>query len=142
MVGEQEITARFKIVAAFDVEPRRKCHKEIKQPIHGRDKLREFTRTRGVKTAILTVFAVTAREGANLLVNPGIAGILNFLPIVLSLSEEVVVNNVNLAIEPETGATSPGNEIPRAGRQFRCLLISALDRRKTVFLVCAVVERK
>jgi redox-sensing transcriptional repressor len=34
-------------------------------------------------------------------VNPGITGILNFSPIVLSLPEEVIVNNVNLAIELE-----------------------------------------
>ena len=41
------------------------------------------------------------QEIANLLVNPGITGILNFSPIVLSLPEEVIVNNVNLAIELE-----------------------------------------
>jgi redox-sensing transcriptional repressor len=34
-------------------------------------------------------------------VNSGITGILNFSPIVLSLPEEVIVNNVNLAIELE-----------------------------------------
>jgi redox-sensing transcriptional repressor len=34
-------------------------------------------------------------------VNAGIAGILNFSPIVLSLPEEVIVNNVNLVIELE-----------------------------------------
>jgi redox-sensing transcriptional repressor len=34
-------------------------------------------------------------------VNSGITGILNFSPIVLSLPEEVIVNNVNLALELE-----------------------------------------
>jgi redox-sensing transcriptional repressor len=91
----------FEIIAAFDAEPRRKRDKEIKQPIYGMDKLREFAQTHGVKMAILTVPAAAAQEVANLLVNSGITGILNFSPIVLSLPEEVIVNNVNLAIELE-----------------------------------------
>ena len=91
----------FEIIAAFDAELRRKRDKEIKQPIYGMDKLREFAQTHGVKMAILTVPAAAAQEVANLLVNSGITGILNFSPIVLSLPEEVIVNNVNLAIELE-----------------------------------------
>jgi redox-sensing transcriptional repressor len=51
--------------------------------------------------AILTVPAAVAQEVANALVRAGITGILNFSPIVLSLPEEVMVNNVNLAIELE-----------------------------------------
>jgi redox-sensing transcriptional repressor len=46
------------------------------------------------------VFAA-AQEAANLLVNSVITGILNLSPIVLSLPEEVIVNNVNLALELE-----------------------------------------
>ena len=38
---------------------------------------------------------------ANSLVQCGIVGLLNFSPIVLSVPEEVMVNNVNLAIELE-----------------------------------------
>jgi redox-sensing transcriptional repressor len=38
---------------------------------------------------------------ANHLIEAGITGILNFSPIVLSVPEEVMVNNVNLAIELE-----------------------------------------
>jgi redox-sensing transcriptional repressor len=38
---------------------------------------------------------------ANTLVQAGITGILNFAPIVLQVPEEVMVNNVNLAIELE-----------------------------------------
>jgi redox-sensing transcriptional repressor len=37
----------------------------------------------------------------NRLVSCGIAGILNFSPIVLQVPEEVMVNNVNVAIELE-----------------------------------------
>jgi redox-sensing transcriptional repressor len=91
----------FEIVAAFDAEPRRRRDKEIKQPIYGMDKLQEFVRAHGVKMAVLTVPAAAAQEVANSLIRTGIAGILNFSPIVLSVPEEVMVNNVNLAIELE-----------------------------------------
>jgi redox-sensing transcriptional repressor len=91
----------FEIVAAFDAEPRRKRDKEIKQPIYGMEQLPEFVQKQNVRMAILTVPAAAAQEVANQLIQSGITGILNFSPIVLSVPEEVMVNNVNLAIELE-----------------------------------------
>ena len=91
----------FEIVAAFDADPRRRRDKKIRQPILGMDKLAEFVRQNGIKMSILTVPAAAAQEVANLLVSAGITGILNFAPIALSVPEEVMVNNVNLAIELE-----------------------------------------
>ena len=91
----------FEIVAAFDIDPRRKRDKQITQPILGMDRLAETIRTRNVKMAILTVAAASAQEVANTLIECGITGILNFAPIVLHVPEEVMVNNVNLAIELE-----------------------------------------
>jgi redox-sensing transcriptional repressor len=91
----------FEIVAAFDAEPRRKRDKEIKQPIYGMNELPEFVQKQNVKMAILTVPAVAAQTVANQLIDAGVTGILNFSPIVLSVPEEVMVNNVNLAIELE-----------------------------------------
>ena len=91
----------FEIVAAFDAEPDRKRDKEIKQPIYGMNELPAFTDGKNIKMAILTVPAAAAQEVANRLVEAGITGILNFSPIVLSVPERVMVNNVNLAIELE-----------------------------------------
>jgi redox-sensing transcriptional repressor len=91
----------FEIVAAFDAEPQRRRDKEIKQPIYGMDQLPSFVKEQNVKMAILTVPAAVAQEVANHLVEAGIVGILNFAPIVLAVAEEVMVNNVNLAIELE-----------------------------------------
>ena len=91
----------FEIVAAFDAEPARKREKEIKQPIYGMDELASFVKNQNVKMAILTVPAAAAQEVANRLVRAGITGILNFSPIVLSVPEKLMVNNVNLAIELE-----------------------------------------
>jgi redox-sensing transcriptional repressor len=91
----------FEIVAAFDAEPGRKRDKEIKQPIYGMDELPAFVKRQNVKMAILTVPASAAQEVANRLVQAGITGVLNFSPMVLSVPERVMVNNVNLAIELE-----------------------------------------
>ena len=91
----------FEIVAAFDAEPDRKRDKETKQRIYGMDELAVFVEKQKIKMAILTVPAAAAQEVANRLVNAGITGVLNFSPIVLSVPEKVMVNNVNLAIELE-----------------------------------------
>lgn len=91
----------FEIVAAFDADPNRRRQKPSDHPIHGMDRLRPFVAEASVKMAILTVPASVAQEVANEVVDAGITGILNFAPIVLEVPEEVVVNNVNLAIELE-----------------------------------------
>jgi redox-sensing transcriptional repressor len=91
----------FEIIAAFDEDPRRPRETKLSQPLFSMDDLPGFVRQRGVKMAILTVPAVAAQEVTNTLVACGIVGILNFAPIVLHVPEDVMVNNVNLAIELE-----------------------------------------
>lgn len=91
----------FEIIAAFDVAPHRRLDKPVSQPILPMDELEPFLKDRGVRMAILTVPAASAQEVANRLIACGIGGILNFAPIVLSVPEEVMVNNVNVAIELE-----------------------------------------
>jgi redox-sensing transcriptional repressor len=91
----------FEIVAAFDVQPTRRRNKHLVQPILPMEELKSFIQQRRVKMAILSVPAVAAQAVANQLVDAGIAGLLNFSPIMLSLPEEIMVNNVNLAIELE-----------------------------------------
>jgi redox-sensing transcriptional repressor len=91
----------FEIIAAFDAEPDRRRDKEIKQVIYGMEALPEFVQQHGVKMAIVTVPTAVVQEVTNALVRSGITGILNFAPIVLDVPEDVMVNNVNLAIELE-----------------------------------------
>jgi redox-sensing transcriptional repressor len=91
----------FEILAAFDIDPKRPRNRKTTQPLFHMDKLAEFVREHSVKMAILSVPASVAQEVTNQLVTAGIAGILNFAPIVLSVPEEITVNNVNLAIELE-----------------------------------------
>lgn len=91
----------FEIVAAFDLEPQRPRGKKIHVPVSGLDKLPAFIREHRVRMAILTVPAEAAQAAANQLIDCGVMGLLNFSPIVLHVPEEVMVNNVNLAIELE-----------------------------------------
>jgi redox-sensing transcriptional repressor len=91
----------FEIIAAFDAEPRRQRDKKIKQPVIGMEQLPEFIREHHVKMAILSVPTAVAQAVTNSLIESGIMGILNFAPIVLTVPEDVMVNNVNLAIELE-----------------------------------------
>jgi len=91
----------FEIVAAFDLNPNRERDKEVKQPIYGMNELSALIKRQNIKMGVLTVPASAAQEVTNHLIAAGITGILNFSPIVLSVPEEVMVNNVNLAIELE-----------------------------------------
>jgi redox-sensing transcriptional repressor len=91
----------FEIIAAFDANTTRRRNKKIRQPILGMAQLAEFVQEHHVKMAILSVPAAAAQEVVNTLVQCGITGVLNFSPIVLTVPEEIMVNNVNLAIELE-----------------------------------------
>lgn len=91
----------FEIVAAFDLEPQRPRGKKFQVKVAGLEELPAFIRVQRVRMAILTVPAEAAQTVANQLIACGVMGILNFSPIVLHVPEEVMVNNVNLAIELE-----------------------------------------
>ena len=91
----------FEIIAAFDVEANRKRERPPSTPLYPMDKLHEIVEKHSVRMAIITVPASAAQEVANELVDAGVTGILNFAPIVLHVPDEVIVNNVNLAIELE-----------------------------------------
>jgi redox-sensing transcriptional repressor len=91
----------FELVAGFDQDPQRRRDKQIAQPILKMEAMPDFIRDNKIRMAILSVPAPVAQEVTNVLVSCGITGILNFSPNVLTVPEEVMVNNVNLAIELE-----------------------------------------
>ena len=93
----------FEIVAAFDTDPdpRRARSKQVSVPVFGMEKMGGIIARRRVTMAIVAVPVAAAQEVANALVQIGITGILNFAPLVLHVPPEVMVNNVNLAIELE-----------------------------------------
>lgn len=91
----------FEIVAAFDIRPDRAKSGSLKIPMLPMDHLKEFISEHSVKLAILTVPGTNAQAVTNELVDAGIQAILNFSPSILQVPSNVVVNNVNLAIELE-----------------------------------------
>jgi redox-sensing transcriptional repressor len=91
----------FRIVAAFDLRAGDVRFANLPVTVHSMEKLVSTIVEHSVRMAILTVPASVAQEVANQIVASGITGILNFAPLVLTVPEEVMVNNVNLAIELE-----------------------------------------
>ncbi|MGD1019116.1 MAG: redox-sensing transcriptional repressor Rex [Verrucomicrobiia bacterium] len=91
----------FEIVAGFDVDVKRKRRKTYNQPILQLNKLEGFIRARKIHMGIITVPSAVAQDVANRLVAAGVNAILNFAPNVLRVPSNVVVSNVNLAIELE-----------------------------------------
>lgn len=93
----------FEIVAAFDLFPdevRLKAGSTVE--LMGMDGMRTFVREKNVKMAITAVPASSAQAVVNDLVEEGVQAILNFSPTVLQVPEQVVVNNVDLALELES----------------------------------------
>jgi redox-sensing transcriptional repressor len=91
----------FEIIAAFDIRPERAKSGLAKQKVLPVSELKRFVLENGVKLAILAVPGVAAQEVTNQVVDAGIQAILNFSPLILQVPPNVVVNNVNLAIELE-----------------------------------------
>ncbi len=91
----------FEILAGFDQDVSRKRASDLGLRVYPMTKLEEFVREKQVKMAIMTVPVTVAQEVANALVGAGIQAILNFAPTILQVSDGVVVNNVDLAIELE-----------------------------------------
>ena len=87
--------------SGFDVDVKRRRRKTFPQPIYHLDKLEQFVRQHRIKMAIITVPPSAAQEAANRLIGAGVNAILNFAPVVLRVPSNVVVSNVNLAIELE-----------------------------------------
>ena len=91
----------FEVVCAFDADPDGARKRGVAIPVKSDQEIESFVQAEGVKLAILCVPAGFAQAVANRLVAAGIQGILNFSPVVLEVPQEVVVNNVDLALELE-----------------------------------------
>jgi len=91
----------FEVVAAFDAHPEGARNRGITIPVYPDSSLEPFIAAHSVKLAILCVPVEFAQAIVNRLVAAGIQGVLNFSPIVLEVTPDVTVNNVDLALELE-----------------------------------------
>lgn len=101
----------FRIVAAFDLDPRLCGTKLEDVPVFHQDRLSDVVRQQRIQLGVITVPAFQAQQVADKLVSAGIQGILNFAPVTLSLPEKVSVVGVDLATEMEQLAFSVANRI-------------------------------
>jgi len=87
----------FRLVAAFDVVPKKIGHVVVRKL----EDLPEIVRRHDVKLAILAVPADAAEETAAMLYEAGVQGILNFAPTSLDLPPDIAVDYVDLAAHLE-----------------------------------------
>lgn len=89
------------IVATFDIDPtKHKTKSDL--PVYTMSRLKEIIDRFKVRVAILAVPEISAQEVTDELVRLGIKGIINFAPVLLRVSPDIVVNNVNLCDELES----------------------------------------
>lgn len=91
----------FEVVAAFDADPEAVKARGVTVPVFSEKELELKIAEEQVRLAILCVPGLIAQSLANRLVAAGVQGILNFSPVMLEVPGEVVVNNVDLALELE-----------------------------------------
>ena len=91
----------FEVVGAFDVNPSQYLSNDRPIDVQAMDVLPKIINEHVIKMAVLCVPPAAAQEVANQLIEYGVVAILNFAPIVLSVPDEITVNNVNLAMELE-----------------------------------------
>jgi len=91
----------FEVVGAFDVNPSQYLSNDSPIEVQAMDVLPKIINKHVIKMAVLCVPPAAAQEVANQLIEYGVVAILNFAPIVLSVPDEITVNNVNLAMELE-----------------------------------------
>jgi redox-sensing transcriptional repressor len=99
----------FRIVAAFDVDPRIVDSTVEGIPVYKLERLADIVRQQRIQMALITVPAPQAQHVADQLVLAGICGIVNFAPVTLSLPPEISLVGVDLATELEQIAFSVAN---------------------------------
>jgi len=91
----------FEVIAAFDASKEVRERAELPCPIYPDIEMATFVLEHNVKMAILCVPGEYGQDVANKLIASGVQGILNFSPVVLKVPEEIMINNVDLAMELE-----------------------------------------
>jgi redox-sensing transcriptional repressor len=106
-------TQGFRIVAAFDTDPRVAGTRIEGVPVYGQERMNEIVMQQRIQLGIITVPATQAQSVADQLVAAGICGIVNFAPVTLSLPEAVALVGVDLSTELEQLAFAVANKMPK-----------------------------
>jgi redox-sensing transcriptional repressor len=87
---------KLRIVAAFDIDPKKIGASASLLECYSVDRLREIISSRNISLALLTVPADAAQQMAKALVSSGIKGILNFTTVNLSVPDEVYLEEFDM----------------------------------------------
>ncbi|MBB5888747.1 redox-sensing transcriptional repressor Rex [Lactovum miscens] len=95
---------KLHIAMAFDLpsNPLVGTKSESGIPIYNIGELAQRLCDSDIETAILSVDTVHSQDVANILVNTGIKGILNFTPVYLQVPDNIVVQSIDLTKELQT----------------------------------------
>lgn len=91
----------FSIIGVFDNDLTKIGKKIIDLEVHPLEKLPEIVARHKVKIGIIAVPPRGAQDVADMMVNNGMHGILNFAPVALSVPDDVEVRNVDLSVKLE-----------------------------------------
>ena len=89
----------FRIVALFDADPAKVGERVGDLVIRHLDSLAEAARDEGLSIGVIATPAAAAQDVTDRLVAAGVASILNFAPVVLTVPAYVAVRKVDLSIE-------------------------------------------
>jgi redox-sensing transcriptional repressor len=105
----------FRLVAAFDADPRKVGGQVEGVHVYPVDRLQEVLAEQQVDLGIIAVPAAQAQAVADALVESGVSGILNFAPVTLRLPETVSRVGVDLARELEQVTFAVANRLRTPG---------------------------
>lgn len=90
----------FRIIGAFDSDPKKVGERVAGLKVGSMDELKKFVKeNEPVDIGIITVPSSAAKEVAELLIEAGVKSILNFAPVSLETSNNVPVRYVDLSVE-------------------------------------------
>lgn len=91
----------FRFVAAFDVDPKLIGTRIEGVPVYSMDQLRTVAWEHKIRLAAIAVPSQVAQSIADVVVEVGVEGILNFAPVTINVPDNVRVIGVDLAMELE-----------------------------------------
>ena len=100
LAGHKEFGERgYPVVAGFDIDPDKIGTRISGVLVHSLERLPELVGDLGAAIGVIATPADAAQSVADHLARAGVRSILNFAPVVLALSEDVDVRDVDLATE-------------------------------------------
>ncbi len=99
LLNHDYIREGFRIAAGFDINPSQAELNNI--PLYPLEILKPYVLEHHIDVGIIAVPVSSAMQTAEMMINCGIKGILNFAPLQLKSREECRIHNVNIGLEIE-----------------------------------------